>query len=415
MIDAHGSAGPRVGGFPGVIALSSSSDTSERDRRFSFEQASDLRVDRLAVSAYRVPTDGPDGKESDGTLEWASTTMVLVEVRAGGVAGLGYTYADASVASLIESTLEPAVLGSDPLCVASIWRRMVDQLRNVGQPGAGFMALSAVDVALWDLKAKLLGLPLFKALDPFHDSAAVYASGGFCNYPVERLVAQVSGWVEQGIPRIKIKISRDPDRDPERLTRCRAAIGDATLLLTDSNGALSRKQALYWARRLREDWQVVWLEEALSSDDRVGLRWLRERGPAGLEITAGEYGSVLRDFNDLLQAEAVDCLQPDVTRCGGITGLRQVSALCSAHHIDVSAHGAPALSAHAFCAVERLRHLEYFHDHVRIEQRFFDGVLCPIGGRLHPDPGRPGLGLELKRSDAEPYLVHRAAAQLEAR
>ncbi len=215
----------------------------------------------------------------------------------------------------------------------------------------------------------------------------------------------MSGWVEQGIPRVKIKTSRSPGEDPARLAACREAIGEMPELMTDANGALGRKQALYWAHRFRGDWGVSWLEEPVSSDDREGLHLLREHGPPGLDIAAGEYGYVLGDFADLLRAGSVDCLQADVTRCGGITGLLQVAGLASAHAVDLSAHCAPALSAHAFCAVERLRHLEYFHDHVRSERLLFDGVPALEQGVLHPHRDRPGLGLELKRQDGRQYLV----------
>jgi L-alanine-DL-glutamate epimerase-like enolase superfamily enzyme len=360
-------------------------------------------IDGLDVAAYTIPTDGPDGKETDGTLEWSSTTIVVVEISAGGKVGLGYTYSDVSAARFIASKLKDNVLHKDPMLVASIWRDQMTAIRNAGRSGMGAMALSAVDIALWDLKAKLLDRPLFRTLNAFHEGVPIYGSGGFCNYSPERLLSQLSGWIEQGIPRVKIKTSRHPDQDPERLSRCRAEIGDAPALMTDANGALTRKEALYWARRFRGDWAVAWFEEPVSSDDREGLRLLRDRGPAGMDIAAGEYGFVLRDFADLLQAGAVDCLQADVTRCGGITGLLQVAGLCSAHSLDLSAHCAPSISAHAFCAVERLRHLEYFHDHVRIEHMLFDGVLSPAGGVLTPDPSRPGLGLIFKRKDAERY------------
>ncbi|MGC8492465.1 MAG: enolase C-terminal domain-like protein [Syntrophobacteraceae bacterium] len=372
------------------------------------ENRSDVTVEKLLVTACKIPTDGPEGKESDGTLEWNATTMILVEAHAGKTVGIGYTYGNIAAAMLVENKLKALVEGKDPLQVAPLWRTQMEALRNIGKPGVGSMAVSAVDIALWDLKAKLLGLPLYRALDSFHEGVPVYGSGGFCNYPLSRLAEQVSGWVEQGIPRIKIKTSRCPDKDPERLSVVRSAIGDVPVLMTDANGALSRKEALYWAWRFRDDWQVAWFEEPVSSEDLEGLRLLRDKGPPGLDIAAGEYGFVLRDFHELLRAGSVDCLQADVTRCGGITGLLQVSGLCSAHSIDLSAHCAPTISAHAFCAVERLRHLEYFHDHVRIEHMLFDGVPSPLGGVLTPDRSRPGLGIELKRPDIEKYVVYRS-------
>ena len=362
----------------------------------------DATVDGLDVCAYEVPTDEP---ESDGTLEWDSTTIVVALARAGTTTGLGYTYADRSAAVLIESKLRSVALGRDAMDLAAIWTDMGATIRNAGRPGAGMMAVSAVDIALWDLKARLLGLSVADLVNPAHETVPVYGSGGFTSYSLDRLEEQLGGWVEMGIPRVKMKTSRHPERDPERLDVARKAIGDETALYVDANGALGRKAALYWAERFRYDWNVSWFEEPVSSADFEGLRLLRDRGPAGLDIAAGEYGYVLADFRNLLQAGAVDCLQADVTRCGGITGLLRVSGLSDAHGIDLSAHCAPGVSAHAFCGAIRLRHLEYFHDHVRLEAMLFDGTLDPSKGALRPDRSRPGLGLELKRRDAQRFRV----------
>ncbi|WP_030348263.1 enolase C-terminal domain-like protein [Streptomyces sp. NRRL S-1022] len=364
------------------------------------------RIDAVDVHAFEVPTDGPDGKEEDGTLEWDSTTMVLVRVHAGGRTGIGYTYGDVSVASFADSALADVVRGRSAASPSALWHLMGRRIRNAGRPGVGAMAVSAVDVALWDLKARLLELPLVHVLPAFHERVPVYGSGGFTNYSLDRLTGQLTGWVEQGIPRVKLKTSRHPERDPQRLTAVRRAIGDEPEIFTDANGALGRKQALYWARRFHDDWDVRWFEEPVSSADLEGLRMLCERGPERLEIAAGEYAYTTRDFVNLVEGPSVDCLQADVTRGGGITGVLEVAGLAAAHHLDLSAHCAPAVSAHAFCAVRRLRHLEYFHDHVRVERLLFDGTLSPDGGALRPDPGRPGLGLEVKWPDAERYRVY---------
>ncbi|MFE1034409.1 enolase C-terminal domain-like protein [Streptomyces sp. NPDC058807] len=363
-------------------------------------------VDAVDVHAFEVPTDGPDGREQDGTLEWDSTTLVLVRVHAGGRTGLGYTYGNLSVATFTESVLAPVIEGGAVSSPPALWERMGARMRNAGRPGVGAMALSAVDVALWDLKARLLGLPLVHLLPARHDRVPVYGSGGFTNYPLDRLTDQLSGWVEQGIPRVKLKTSRDPEADAERLTAVRRTVGDGPELFTDANGALGRKEALYWAHRFHDEWDVRWFEEPVGSADLEGLRMLRDRGPARLEITAGEYAFTAQDFANLTDGPAVDCLQADVTRCGGITGVLEVAGLSATRHLDLSAHCAPAVSAHAFCAVRRLRHLEYFHDHVRVERLLFDGAPSPDGGALRPDPGRPGLGLDVRWPDAEPYRVY---------
>jgi L-alanine-DL-glutamate epimerase-like enolase superfamily enzyme len=355
-------------------------------------------VEGVSVSAYTVPTDQP---ESDGTAEWDSTTCVVVEVRAGGQTGLGYTYAPAATGKLIDEKLVEIVRGSDALAIAETWEAMGSALRNAGRPGIGFMAISAVDQALWDLKARLLELPLVDLLGRARHEAPIYGSGGFTSYSLERIREQLGGWVDQGIPRVKMKVSRDPEHDPERLDAARQAIGDETELYVDSNGALERKQALHWAERFAREWGVAWYEEPVSSADFDGLRFLREHAP--LDIAAGEYAYVPADFRNLIGS--VDCLQADVTRCGGITGFLRAGALAAAHDLDISAHCAPAASVAVCCAAPRFRHLEYFHDHVRLEPLLFDGVPEPDGGGLKPDRSRPGNGLELKRADAQRYAA----------
>ena len=355
------------------------------------------RVERLEVTAYEVPTDEP---ESDGTLEWDSTTIVIVEAFNGSERGIGYTYGDRSVATLIEAKLSDVVRGVDAMRPPSTWIEMRRALRNAGQPGAGAMAVSAVDMALWDLKARLLDLSLADALPRFRDSVPVYGSGGFTSYDHDALREQARGWLRAGMRAVKIKVGRDPDADPERVKVVRDVIGPNIELMVDANGAYaSVAEALEHAERFRE-LGVVWLEEPLPNDDVAGLRHVRRARPAGLEIAAGEYNWSLFDADRLASADAVDVLQSDVTRCGGMTELLRIDGICRAHGVPFSGHCAPAASAHACCAMESVKHLEYFHDHVRVESLLFDGMLEPDGGALTPDDGRPGLGLEL-RSEAD--------------
>jgi L-alanine-DL-glutamate epimerase-like enolase superfamily enzyme len=200
-------------------------------------------------------------------------------------------------------------------------------------------------------------------------------------------------------------VGRHPEQDRHRLDVARKAIGPDTDLFVDANGAYGPREAIDWARVFRSEYDVRWLEEPLTSDDLDGLRLVRESAPGGIDIAAGEYGWNPWYFERMLAARAVDCLQVDVTRALGITGLLAAAGLCDAYHVDLSAHCAPQLSAQACSAVSRLRHLEYFHDHVRIESMLFDGVLEPDGGDLVPDRSRPGNGLTFKRQDAEQFAV----------
>ncbi len=361
-------------------------------------------VEQLSVTAYKIPTDAP---EADGTYAWDSTTLVVVEVAGGGERGLGYTYADTATAHLIDDLLASVIKGTDPLDVPATWNAMTRAIRNLGRPGICSLAISAVDAALWDLKGRLLGQSVLNLLGAAHDSAPVYGSGGFTSYSFDQLTRQLGGWVEQGIPRVKMKIGTQPEDDLDRVHAAREAIGDDTELFVDANGAYSRKQALAFAEEFA-DLGVTWFEEPVSADDLDGLRLLRDRGPAGMDIAAGEYGYDLWYFRRMLEAGAVDVLQADATRCGGITGFLNVAPLCQARSLELSAHCAPTLHAQPCCAILPLRHIEYFHDHARIEHLLFDGALTPRDGALWPDRSRPGLGLEFKHDDAAQYLVWRS-------
>jgi len=359
-------------------------------------------IERIDVSAYTVPTDFP---ESDGTYAWDKTTIVIVEATAGNKRGLGYTYADLATARLIKEMLANIVTGHDAMSVPKCWIGMVEAIRNLGRPGICSMAIAAVDSALWDLKARLLDLPLVTLLGQVRESAPIYGSGGFTSYSREQLQRQLGDWVADGIPRVKMKIGTNADVDPARVADAREAIGPDAELFVDANGAYSRKEALALAEIFATESGVTWFEEPVSSDDLEGLHLIRDRGPSGMDIAAGEYGYDLWYFRRMLEAEAVDVLQADATRCAGITGFMRVGALIESRSMQLSSHCGPSLHVHPCCALNNFRHMEYFHDHVRIEHMFFDGALDPVNGALRPDLSRPGMGLELKCSEAEKYAA----------
>ncbi len=361
-----------------------------------------MPVAELHAAAYRIPADSP---EADGTFRWDATTLIVVEIEAAdGQTGLGYTYADASIVSLIGGQLKKAITTRDSFDIPGCWMAMQRSVRNLGRSGLAACAISAVDAALWDLKARALGLPLALLLGRCRDRVPVYGSGGFTSYSNEQLRDQLAGWVKHdGCRYVKMKVGTDPEKDPERVAVAKRAIGDNQLFV-DANGALSVKQALTFAAACAQA-DIRWFEEPVTSDDLPGLHLMRERAPHQMEIAAGEYIYVPDDARRFLEADAVDVLQADATRCGGITGFLQVGALCEAHHIDLSAHCAPAQHRHVACAVPRLRHLEWFHDHVRIEQMLFDGAPIVRDGAMEPDLDRPGHGLTFKSQDAERYRV----------
>jgi L-alanine-DL-glutamate epimerase-like enolase superfamily enzyme len=362
---------------------------------------SDPVVDRLEVSTFTVPTDAP---ESDGTLSWNRTTMVMVTAHAAGKAGLGYTYANKATAEMIASELRDAVQGASALAPQQAYMEMWKRIRNLGRPGICSMAISAVDCALWDLKARLLQLPLVTLLGQVREGATMYGSGGFTSYSDRQIAQQLSGWAEQGLGAVKMKIGREPERDPERVHTARKAIGDGVKLYVDANGAYSPREALTQMQALLK-FDISWFEEPVSSDDLDGLHFVREHAQAQVRIAAGEYAYSPFYFLRMLSAGSVDVLQADITRCGGVTAFMQVAALCQAFNMPLSSHTAPMLHTHPACAAIAFTEGEYFHDHVRIERMFFDGLPALKDGKLHPDLARPGNGLELRRADAQKFAA----------
>lgn len=362
-----------------------------------------MKLHRPAVSVYTVPTDAP---EADGTLAWDSTTMVIAQVSAGEATGLGWTYGSAAVADFVRGHLAPLVEGRDALDIPATHDAMCRSVRNAGRPGIAACAISAVDIALWDLKARLLGLPLARLLGVCRERVPVYGSGGFTTYHDTHLAAQLNGWVHgQHIPRVKIKIGgnwgREVTRDLSRVHAARQVIGADAELYVDANGAYTRKQAIRVGHALAQQ-GVGWFEEPVSSDDLTGLRLVRDA--LVCDVAAGEYGYDLPYFARMITAGAVDCLQADATRCGGLTEFLRAAALAHAHGLEISAHCAPHVHAAAAASVPNVRHLEWFHDHVRIEDMFFDGALDPTGGMVQPLTGI-GHGLELRTDDVAKYRV----------
>ncbi|GAA5226215.1 enolase C-terminal domain-like protein [Paeniglutamicibacter antarcticus] len=364
----------------------------------------DPLVDEIEARVYTIPTDAP---EADGTLSWDSTTMVLVRVRSRLVWGIGWTYGAAQCGAVITDTLAPLVQGRSVMDIGARFVDMVTAVRNNGRQGAIGYAISAVDTALWDLKARLLELPLHRLLGATRQTVPVYGSGGFTTYSEHQLARQLDAWVQgQGIPRVKIKIGEswgtNADRDLDRLRQARAVIGDDVELFADANGGYSRKQAIRVAHTAEEH-DLRWLEEPVASDDLAGLHEVRDAVKA--DVAAGEYGFDLTYFRRMCQSGAVDCLQVDATRCGGFTEWLRAAAVADAHGLEVSGHCAPHLHAHVAAATPNLRHLEWFHDHVRIENMFFDGTLDPSDGMLRPNAGSSGHGMELRESDAARFRV----------
>ncbi|MCA1217428.1 enolase C-terminal domain-like protein [Streptomyces sp. 8L] len=362
-------------------------------------------VDRLDVTVCTVPAESP---AADATPAPPATTVVLVEAVAGDTAGLGWTYGDPAVGRVVTGALAPVVRGRGAYDVPAAHDAMNRAVRGLGRPGLVTAAISAVDIALWDLKARLIGLPLTALLGAVNREVAVYASGGYVPYGQARLERQLRGWTEDlGIPRVKIKIGEDrgraPQRDLDRVHVAREILGPVPELYVDADGGYSVKQAVRIAELCADD-GVSWFEEPVPAEHPERLRQVRDAVMA--EVAAGEYGGEPAYFARLAQTGAVDCLQADVTRCGGITGWLRAAAVAESCGLEISGHGAPHAQAHVAAAVPNLRHLEWSHDHVRVESALFDGLLDPAGGTVEPGAsGAPGLGLAVRREEVRRYRV----------
>ncbi|WP_296606635.1 enolase C-terminal domain-like protein [Nocardioides sp.] len=357
-------------------------------------------VERLEAHAYRIPTDVP---EADGTLSWSSSTLVVVEAHARGHVGTGWTWAPAAAVQVVEELLRPVVLDASALAPAGLQEAMVVAVRNAGRPGLVGMAISAVDIALWDLGARLLEVSLAQWWDLEPRAVPVYGSGGFTTYDDERLLCQVEGWKLAGVGAVKIKIGEssgaEEQRDLHRTALVLDAVGPGTEVFVDANGGYGRAQAARVGHAL-EDLGATWFEEPVSSDDLEGLDRLHQE--LTLDVTAGEYGYDLPYFERL--APVVDCIQLDVTRCGGYTEWLRICRHLASRGRDVSAHCAPYLTAPVATVTPNLRHLEWFHDHVRIARELVDGYTEPVGGALQPTD-RPGHGLSFRADRAERYRL----------
>ncbi|SDX90382.1 L-alanine-DL-glutamate epimerase [Modestobacter sp. DSM 44400] len=356
-------------------------------------------VTDVRTAVYRFPTPVEEG---DGTLTWNATTAVTVEVDAGDCTGLGWTYSSPAAAEVVGQHLAGVVTGRAALDVPGAWSAMHRAGRNLGTRGLFAQALSAVDIALWDLKARLLGVPLVDLFGKVRDSVPVYGSGGFTTLSDEELEQQVAGWRAAGCTAMKIKIGESwgtrLGRDLTRVRQLRELAGDGVDLMVDANGGYSIGQARRVGAVL-DELGVVWFEEPVSSDDLPGLALLR--GVLDCDIAAGEYLSDVVESARMLPS--VDCLQLDVTRCGGYTGWLRCADLAPAAGLQVSGHCAPSLHAPVAAALPWLRHVEWFVDHARLEPKLVEGAPEVSDGALHLTD-RPGHGMTL-RPDASRWQV----------
>ncbi len=353
------------------------------------------RVARVRCGLYRVPLAEPvsDAKVHTGRQAPLGDVDVLVARIAtdDGLEGIGFSYSKRAGGPALfahAQQLAPLLIGEDALAIGRIWERLVWAGASIGREGLAVQTVAAFDIALHDRKAKHAGLSLAALLGPHRHSVRCYdTGGGFLSATVPELVANAERSLARGVGGIKIKVGGDPREDLTRVAAVREAIGESVPLMVDANQQWDRAVARRLGRRL-ERFDLTWIEEPLDAYDVAGHAALRQA--LDTSIAGGEMLSATRDLRRLLEADAVDVLQPDAVRIGGITPYLRIAALAAERGVMVAPHFATELHIHLAAAQPVEGWVEYF-DWL---QPLFDERLEPDAGRLRV-PDRPGLGLTL--------------------
>lgn len=339
------------------------------------------------------------GGFADATRKVETIGFALVRIRtAQGLEGLGVTYHEVggeAVREIIRRNMAPKLIGRDPLESEALWHEFFHYLRGVGRKGVSFCALSAVDVALWDLKGKIAGLPLHRLLGGNRTRVPVYASGGWTSYSDEQLVEEMRGMVARGFRMVKFKVGyaggTDIRRDALRVRKVREALGPEIRLLVDANNCFDAATAVQLANRIRE-FDVMLFEEPVFADDIPGLS--RFRRGTDIPLATGEHEYTRFGVRDLLLAEAADYVQADGARAGGYTEMLKIAALTQAWNVRFAPHAMENLHLPLVAALPNAPFLERLLMFEDITARVFKGAAVPVDGHMEV-PETPGLGLAL--------------------
>lgn len=307
---------------------------------------------------------------------------------------------------LIEQVLKPLLIGRDPLHHERLWEEMFWAVRGYGRKGMAFCALSAVDVGLWDLKGKIFDAPLYRLIGPYTDTVPIYGSGGWTHLSEAELVREQVGYVERGIPRVKMKVGKDFGKaeaeDVRRVAAVRKAVGDDVEVYIDANNGYYAKQAITMARRFAP-YNVGWFEEPVLADDIAGLAAVARA--IDIPVATGEHEYTKYGFKDLIAAGGADIVQPDVGRVGGITEWLKVAHLAHAFNLPVAPHAVAPVHLHLACCTPNLRVVEVLGVEDEVYRRWFIDYPEQKDGLWSPFPDRPGLGLELNPKAVEKYAI----------
>jgi D-galactarolactone cycloisomerase len=351
--------------------------------------------------------------------EYDRRTVCLVRVTSDdGTYGWGEGYGPAPVIRSGIEFLAPLLIDRDPLATGAAWQVMHTRVLDFARRGILLASISALDIALWDLKGKLLGVPVHVLLGgKRRDRVLVYATGMYFDREPnmrERLAKEAADYVQQGFRAAKMKVGLGIDEDAANVKAVRSAIGDKVRLMVDSNHAYLLHEALALAERI-QDFDISWFEEPVSPDDYAGYRELRRKGR--IPIAGGECEYGVHGFQQLFAAEAVDIAQPDICACGGITEAQRIAALARAHFVDVTPHCwgtgiAFATGLHFLSTIDvlpgRLRAREPFLEMDRTENPLRDQLTTPRfqpGDGSVPVPDAPGLGVDVDPARLEEFSV----------
>lgn len=366
-------------------------------------------ISGVRLSLYRVPLDAPvsDAKVATGRQHPLGDVDVLVAriTSDDGLEGLGFAYSKRAGGPALFAharQLAPLLIGQDPLDTGRIWERLLWAGASVGRQGVAAQAIAAVDIALWDRKAKLAGISLAKLLGRYRSSIRCYdTGGGFLSASTDAVVRSAGAALERGIGGIKVKVGGDPREDIGRVRAVRAAIGDRTPLMVDANQQWDRSTARSVGRRLAE-LDLTWIEEPLDAYDIAGHASLRQA--LDTPIASGEMLGAVGDIRRFLEADALDVVQPDAPRLGGITPFRRVMELADEHAVTVAPHFATEIHVHLAAAQPKEGWVEWFD---WLAPLWVERLELRAGRVLVPD--RPGIGLTLS-SAAERWSI--ASAEL---
>ena len=351
-----------------------------------------MAITSVHTRCYRIPLPRTLSDAMQGRIPDFQLVTVQIEDD-DGCRGLGYTYTvgrgGRAIAAMIEADLAPIIRDLTDDDIEAVWKRMWRRLHYVGRGGVASFAISAVDIALWDLQARQRCQPLWQLLGATDERVPVYAGGINLEYPIDELLKETEASLEQGFRAIKMKLgSPQLATDVERVAAMRECLGPEIPLMVDANMAWSVDEAIAAARAFRE-FDVTWLEEPIAPDDFPGHRRVAEEG--ALPIAAGENLHTLREFQMLIEAGAVTYVEPDVANIGGITAWLKVAALAESHQLRVTSHGVHDLHVHLLAAVPNSSWLEW---HGFGLERFMSSRLqIEDGAAIAPD--RPGHGVEL--------------------